>query len=42
MALLLHVQAAIDGMNGQDFLEQPLAVSWCFSTGANRRTRRAR
>lgn len=35
------LQAAIEGMDGQELLTQPINVTWAFSQGALRRGRPA-
>jgi RNA-binding protein 8A len=37
-----EAQAAIDTLNGTDFLEQPLTVTWCFSPEAHKKSSRSR
>jgi RNA-binding protein 8A len=32
-----EAQDAIDTMNGQEFMTQPLLVTWCFMKGSSRR-----
>lgn len=32
-----EAQDAIDAQNGQDFMTQPLQVTWCFVKGPNRK-----
>ncbi len=32
-----EAQDAIDNMNGQEFMTQPLLVTWCFVKAAARR-----
>lgn len=32
-----EAQDAIDNMNGQEFMTQPLQVTWCFTKGPTRK-----